>query len=140
MDARPGKHRLFTIAEANSLVPRVARVMSRLQRTAGQLGEIQRQLQVPFPADEPDPDVEANRLGKGLFHLMNQADHLIEIIQSSVEELEGLGCELKDVPQGLVDFRSVRNGEEIYLCWRLGEDRISHWHTLNTGFSGRQAL
>jgi hypothetical protein len=44
------------------------------------------------------------------------------------------------VQQGLVDFRSVRNGEEVYLCWRQGEERISHWHTLESGFAGRQPI
>ena len=56
------------------------------------------------------------------------------------EELEQLGVELKDPVTGLLDFRAERGGEEVYLCWRLGEDCIDHWHELETGFAGRQPL
>ena len=47
---------------------------------------------------------------------------------------------LKDPRTGLVDFRSVRDGRVVYLCWRLGEDRIRYWHDLDAGFAGRQPL
>jgi hypothetical protein len=57
-----------------------------------------------------------------------------------VQELEALGCELKDIDQGLVDFRSVMGEEEVYLCWKLGEPSIGWWHSLETGFAGRQPL
>lgn len=140
METGSGRRRTFTLAEANALVPRVARVMARLQRTAVQLAGVQRRLQLDVVASEPPEEDEANVLGKRLYRLMDDADHLIEVIQAAVDELDSLGCELKDVQQGLVDFRGVRDGEEIYLCWRQGEDRISHWHTLDGGFAGRQPL
>ena len=140
MDSNTGHRRLFTLAEANALVPRVGRVMARLQRTAMQLADVQRRLQLSEVSAEPAAEGEANVLGKRLFALMADADHLIEVIQATVDELESLGCELKDVQQGLVDFRSVRDGEEVYLCWRQGEERITHWHTLESGFAGRQRI
>ena len=105
-----------------------------------QLADVQRRLQLSEVAAEPVAEGDANVLGKRLYALMDDADHLIEVIQATVDELESLGCELKDVQQGLVDFRSVRNGEEVYLCWRQGEERISHWHTLESGFAGRQPI
>lgn len=55
-------------------------------------------------------------------------------------ELEQLGVELKDPVTGLVDFRAQRGDAEVYLCWRLGEEQIDHWHELETGFAGRQPL
>ncbi len=140
MDGTAGRRRVFSLPEANALVPRVGRVMARLQRTAVQLADIQRRLQLPVVAAEPAAPGEENVLGKRLFRLMDDADHLIEVIQSAVDELESLGCELKDVQRGLVDFRSIRDGEEVYLCWKQGEDRITHWHSLDSGFAGRQPL
>jgi hypothetical protein len=140
MDGYTGRRRLFTLAEANALVPRVGRVMGRLQRTAMHLADVQRRLQLSEVAAEPAADGDANVLGKRLYALMEEADHLIEVIQATVDELESLGCELKDVQQGLVDFRSVRDGEEVYLCWRQGEERITFWHTLESGFAGRQPI
>jgi len=55
-------------------------------------------------------------------------------------ELEKLGVELKDYYTGLIDFRHLRDGKEVYLCWRLGEPEVAHWHELNSGFSGRKKL
>ena len=57
-----------------------------------------------------------------------------------VEELEQLGVELKDPFQGLIDFRARRGDDEVYLCWRLGEDAVGFWHGLEAGFRGRQPI
>ena len=57
-----------------------------------------------------------------------------------IEEVQALGCELKDIEQGLVDFRTVMEGREVYLCWKLGEPGIAWWHELETGFADRQPL
>jgi len=56
------------------------------------------------------------------------------------EELEAIGCELKDFELGLVDFPSVRNGREVFLCWKLGEREVEHWHEVTAGFASRRAL
>jgi len=55
-------------------------------------------------------------------------------------ELEELGVELKDYFTGLIDFRCRMDGRDVYLCWRLGEPEVAHWHELNSGFAGRQKL
>jgi hypothetical protein len=55
-------------------------------------------------------------------------------------EVDGLGVILRDPESGLIDFASVRDGEQIYLCWRLGEERIGFWHPRDTGFMGRRPL
>ena len=55
-----------------------------------------------------------------------------------VQELNALGVELKDYYTGLVDFPGWMNGHEVYLCWRLGEPEVAHWHELDAGFAGRQ--
>lgn len=53
-------------------------------------------------------------------------------------ELEKLDVELKDYYTGLIDFRHLKDGKEVYLCWKLGEPEVSHWHELNAGFAGRR--
>ena len=55
-------------------------------------------------------------------------------------ELHQLGVELKDPFQGLLDFRAERDGREVFLCWRLGEASVGHWHDLEAGFAGRQPI
>ena len=57
-----------------------------------------------------------------------------------VNEIHGLGAQVKDADEGLIDFPALRGGEEILLCWRLGEDEIAFWHDLEQGFAGRRPL
>ena len=57
-----------------------------------------------------------------------------------VDAIHGRGAIVKDVDEGLVDFPALRHGEEILLCWRLGEDEVAHWHGLEEGFAGRKQL
>jgi len=62
-------------------------------------------------------------------------------IEALLRELAELRVEVKDLDSGLIDFRTQRSGEEVYLCWRLGEgDRIAWWHTLEGGFAARRPL
>ena len=65
---------------------------------------------------------------------------LVEEFDTRFREIQGLGCFVKDVNQGLVDFYSVRSGRLIFLCWKLGEKGIQHWHELNSGYAGRQPI
>lgn len=57
-----------------------------------------------------------------------------------MELLENMGCVVKDLDLGLVDFLSYHDGREVFLCWKLGEKTISHWHETNDGFLGRKPI
>jgi hypothetical protein len=57
-----------------------------------------------------------------------------------VEEIQALGAVVKDIESGLVDFPSLRDGVEVELCWRVGEERIAFWHPVDEGFAGRRPL
>jgi hypothetical protein len=61
-------------------------------------------------------------------------------IARCVNAIHGRGAIVKDVDEGLVDFPALRQGEEVLLCWRLGEDEVAHWHGLEEGFAGRKQL
>lgn len=65
---------------------------------------------------------------------------LVERIKFGIEAIVSLGIELKDIEQGLIDFPAIRHGEIVYLCYRLDEQEIVAWHTLESGFAGRQPL
>jgi hypothetical protein len=58
----------------------------------------------------------------------------------AVDEIAERGVEVKDVDEGLVDFPALRRGETVLLCWKLGEDEIEYWHTVEDGFAGRRPL
>jgi hypothetical protein len=61
-------------------------------------------------------------------------------LQRALAELQGADIVVRDVVRGLVDFPSLRDGEEIYLCWLVDEPEIEHWHELDAGFAGRRPL
>ena len=61
-------------------------------------------------------------------------------INTYLQELESIGCLFKGFDGGLVDFYSLRDDHPIFLCWRLGEERITHWHEIEAGAAGRQPV
>ncbi len=136
--------RLFTLEEANALVPRVAAVLGRTTQMLGRLRANVRRLaeagygpsgpgQLPTDADVADrPD---------LLEVLGVARMLSDAIRDEVRALEALGIAVRDVERGLVDFRSIVDGErEVFLCWRLGEREIAFFHDLNAGYVGRQPV
>jgi hypothetical protein len=67
-------------------------------------------------------------------------DSNTQTLKSSMEALEEAGILVKDLGVGLVDFPSLYRGQEVYLCWRMDESDISHWHRVSEGFAGRKAI
>jgi hypothetical protein len=61
-------------------------------------------------------------------------------LAAAIDEIVEHGAEVKDIDEGLIDFPALRRGETVLLCWRLGEDEIRHWHTVEEGFAGRREL
>lgn len=66
--------------------------------------------------------------------------HAMEKLESEVRKLEELGCLLRDMSMGLVDFPAVRLGERVWLCWKLGEEHVKFWHTRHEGYAGRKPV
>jgi hypothetical protein len=67
-------------------------------------------------------------------------NRLEEKVQTALDEIHATGCIVKDLDVGLLDFPARINNEEVYLCWRLGEDRIRFYHRQDEGFSGRKPI
>ena len=57
-----------------------------------------------------------------------------------MEQVQSFGCLIKDLDVGLIDFPTLYRGEEVYLCWKLGEDGIEFWHGVSEGFRGRKKI
>ncbi len=72
--------------------------------------------------------------------LRMEFNRLTDSVKSSLERIEATGCVVKDIDVGLLDFPAIVNNEEVYLCWRVGEDRIRFYHRQDEGFAGRKPL
>ena len=72
--------------------------------------------------------------------LRREHDDLVRNVKGALERIESTGCVVKDLDVGLLDFPSLINNEEVYLCWRLGEERIRFYHRQDEGFAGRKPL
>ncbi|MAG35037.1 MAG: hypothetical protein CL878_02130 [Dehalococcoidia bacterium] len=127
--------RLFTLEEALALLPRVQKLMNRAQKQRLDYAAAERQLASAVQT------VRGNgHRADTLWRAQEEAARALRQVQQTVEALQELGCEVKDLEKGLVDFRSQREEREVYLCWRVGEETISFWHELDAGFAGRQPL
>ena len=62
------------------------------------------------------------------------------VVRGLLGTLEEAGIVVRDIDRGLIDFPAIRDGEEVYLCWELGEDAVEYWHDLESGYRGRQEL
>lgn len=67
-------------------------------------------------------------------------DRLAESLRTAIERISSTGCVVKDLDMGLLDFPALINNEEVYLCWRLGEERIRFWHRQDEGFTARKPI
>lgn len=70
----------------------------------------------------------------------NQYDSSGQTLKNSMDRIEEMGVQVKDLDTGLVDFPTLFRGEEVYLCWRMDEPDIDHWHGVHEGFAGRKAI
>ena len=127
--------RLFTLEEAERTLPLVRRVVADLQveypawRAAVGRFEL---LSGSARADRGETEDLVAAQGEVAAHAAR--------IHEYMAELEAVGCLFKGFDAGLVDFYSLRDDRPVFLCWHLGEERITHWHELDAGFAGRQPI
>jgi hypothetical protein len=130
--------RIFTLDEANQLVPtlelefgRVARLRDELRSLVESLGGADASVDILQNGAEPPRglETEARRLKR-----------VADDIAAAVERVTEMGCLVKDLDLGLVDFYAMQEGEPVFLCWQFGEPQVTHWHAVDEGFSGRRPI
>ena len=122
--------RYFTVEEANECIPDLNIDITEILELKDQLEKLHAEL-TPFLEVIPHNGGHKNAL-----LLMRKGNRLREIVR----RIERLGCHLKGLDPALVDFPHIRDGKEVYLCWRYGEKEIRYWHEIESGFSGRKPL
>jgi hypothetical protein len=121
--------RHYSLEEASALLPRVAELIPRMREARDRLGD----REAREALSEAGPTNGGGHPGRTV------SEGFLEL-RDLMAELRGLEVVLRDLNRGLLDFPSLRDGREIYLCWQEGEDAIGFWHEPETGFAGRKPL
>jgi hypothetical protein len=137
-DTRRIHMKLFSPERANALIPKLAPLIDEL---LAKRRELAIKLLESDPALHHAEQPRMPRLAgvRSPFPPPRFGERKLEI-HRLIHRIELLGCVVKDIDLGLVDFPSSRDGEPVYLCWKAGEASVTHWHGPEEGFSGRKPL
>ena len=131
---------LLTVPQANDLLPRVRKILAELRGSQGNIRKLEEKKAVEeLTWLQPDGSVSfrAKEAVEGMDEFLEKE---VRLFEKGLEELSGIGAQLKDLEEGLVDFLAAREDNLVCLCWREGESQIQYWHDLESGFAGRHPL
>ena len=121
--------RHFTREEANALLPQLTAMLGQLREAKNDLTDSEAHEALSEAAPSNGGGDEGRQVGVAFLE-----------VRKLLETIEQSGIVLRDIDRGLVDFPAVLDGEEVYLCWELGEDEVGYWHDLEGGYGGREPL
>jgi hypothetical protein len=128
----------FTIDEAQSLLPVLESLLKRAiegkrdaEEVESELSELSRRIYLSGGMRVDLADVA---------HRRAEMESHLERVRESISEIDAIGVQVKDLDSGLLDFPFRLDEEIVLLCWRMGETAIEHWHTIDSGFQGRQPV
>lgn len=125
--------RYFTVEEANRTLPFVQRIVNDIVADYRQWKDAVHRYELLAGGQDVADDSAPGELHE-------EVERIAERIAGYIDELSTVGCLFKGFDEGLVDFYGLRDGREIFLCWKLGEPEVMHWHEISDGFAGRQPL
>jgi hypothetical protein len=132
------EQRLFNRTEAEQLLPVIEPLLQEAASKKKQMEEVDKEF-----AQVQNRILLYGGIVPPYAHLAGrkqERDKLVEAIRAVVERIEETGCVVKDLDAGLIDFPTLIDEEQVYLCWKLGEKRIFYWHRMDEGFAGRKPL
>ena len=132
--------RTFTLNEANSLLPHIGPLVSNAfhinKKVKSLTGDIENLLSI-WGKDV----TERGHLDFDYYsHMASQRNATINELMDIANQIQSLGCVIKDLDNGLVDFYHENNGRLVFLCWKYGEDKIKYWHPVDGGFQSRSSV
>jgi hypothetical protein len=127
------RKRFFTARDIDRLIPKIESVFTHIDECRAKAESVAAGAPVPDAKASPE-DVEAAH------RMRNQVEFLMQAVQDNIDFIASLGGITKDVESGLVDFPAQVNGEQVWLCWKRGENKVRYFHALDEGFQERQAL
>ncbi len=129
------KKKYYTVAEANATLPLLRSILRDVTELAASLKERHQRLVGLQSAGKID---QAHQ--EEIQHFVAEFESDQERMKAFEDELKELKIELKDYLTGLIDFPCLMDNREVYLCWRLGEPEVNHWHEIDKGFGGRKKI
>jgi hypothetical protein len=133
---KPAK--LFTVDEANAMLPLVSAITKDLVDLYQEVLETQGRLE--HLTSRGETEERSDPYADEIAEMEHELDRDREKLRHYVAELMELGVEPKGPAEGLIDFPAMMEGRIVYLCWKLGEPEVLYWHDLEAGFAGRQSL
>lgn len=128
----------FTLDEAQSLLPVLEALLKRAiegkraaEEVESQLSDLSRRIYLSGGMRVDLPAIASQRA---------EMESHLERVRESIAEIDAIGVQVKDLDTGLLDFPFRLDEDIVLLCWRLGESSIEHWHTVESGFQGRQPV
>ena len=130
--------RFFTLQEAESVRPEVERLLTVILQSKREFESSEQNLNAIRERITLLGGMIAPR--ENVIQLRTRKDASARALKSSFERMEEIGCQVKDLETGLVDFPTLYKNEEVYICWKLGEPAIEYWHHVADGFAGRRPI
>ena len=128
----------FTLEEAQRLIPQVERLLRQAITMKSEYDEAERSIQKFSERVMLMGGVQVDR--DSALGARSRREAAANQLRTTVEQVQDLGCLIKDLDIGLVDFPTLFHGVEVYLCWKLGESSIEFWHGIEEGFRGRKPI
>lgn len=130
--------RYFNLLDAEKLLPEIERLLRTLIEAKGdyegneaELAQINQRIALAGGMVPPRERIN---------HLRSRKDAAGRALKAAFERVQEIGCQVKDLETGLIDFPTLYRGKEVYLCWKLGENGIGYWHHVEDGFRGRRPI
>jgi len=130
--------KFFSLTEAERLRVQIEPILIEAMESRRKVGELEKKLSVLAGRIQQSGGLLVSYERAANVRL--ERNRLVEAVQAAVERIHSTGCIVKDLEVGLLDFPSRIHDEEVYLCWRLGEDRIRFYHRQDEGFAGRKPI
>lgn len=132
--------KFFSVEGVEALIPVLETKIKKIQDLRDKILHKQLQIDTLLIVGGSAEPTQYSLSQKGVQKDVHDLNALVEKFNQVVQEMNELGCQLKDPDLGLVDFFHIRDDKIVNLCWKSGETKIEHWHTLETGFTARQRL
>lgn len=130
--------RYFTLSEAERLLAKVGGQVRQAVHLKTELETVNQEFEALTQRVAMAGGMIVNQ--ERFLTLRSRRDGLAKRLRERIEEIHEHGCQIKDLDRGLLDFPTIYRGEEVLLCWKMGEETIGYWHGMNDGFAGRRKI